>query len=74
MTESWTERAACRNHSDPDAWFSEDLEARAVAWSLCRRCPVRAECAAAGVGERWGTWGGCWRTPSTYERGRVRAA
>lgn len=43
-----------------DAFFDGGPDRLAAAAMLCRRCPVRAECAAAAdeQGERWGVWGG----------------
>lgn len=63
----WRERAACRG-CDPDLFFparrGDNIppEVRAV----CGACPVRKECLAEGMDERFGVWGG------VSERGRRR--
>lgn len=67
----WREDAACR-HMPSDLWFpANDTEPhsptrpadRAAAVSVCRVCPVRAECLAdvmhhEGNGPRFGIWAG----------------
>lgn len=55
---AWRWRAACAG-VDPRVFFPEKKEdIDAAAWKqYCDRCPVRAECAAAGVHEL-GVWGG----------------
>jgi WhiB family redox-sensing transcriptional regulator len=62
----WWSRAACR-HTPPDAWFPPatrryGIRAKAVrlAVTVCRACPVRAECAQEAIDhdERAGIWGG----------------
>lgn len=43
---------------------SEDYDERKeAAETFCPRCPVIAECFAAGRAERWGVWGGADRSP-----------
>ena len=73
MDISWRARAACRGadtnlffveRSDPDA-----IAKRATARSICRGCPVRAECEHAGRREPIGMWGGL----TAEERRGVRA-
>jgi transcription factor WhiB len=53
---AWYSQAACR-HVGPATFFPEG-RASAEALALCAECPVRAECAEAGMGERHGVWGG----------------
>ena len=80
MTTAWHERAACRDHPDhaPDVWHpaassSDDPEARA-AITVCRECPVKAECLEYALaredatGTRWGIWGGL----TADQRSRLR--
>jgi len=54
---SWQFYALCRQH-DADLWFPPDSEGWriAAAKSICRQCPVRIDCAAAGVDEPYGIW------------------
>lgn len=49
----------CREHG-PDLWFAQDPVEEQLAKSLCRPCPVLAECLAGAVkrAEPWGVWGG----------------
>lgn len=58
---SWTDHAACKGQ-DTGLFFptgSKDLPAtRQAIAEFCCDCPVRAECAAAGKGQREGVWGG----------------
>jgi hypothetical protein len=60
----WVARAACRG-ADREAFFTFDRLGEAQAY--CTRCPVRAECAAAGRREV-GTWGGLYRAAQTLRR------
>jgi len=62
---SWRDLAACltdKPHSEwTDQWFvtrgvTSDVSARAI--SICEGCPVRLECLAFGLWEKYGTWGG----------------
>lgn len=66
---SWEDAAACAQ-ADPALFFPEDGHADQAgeAKSVCRSCPVRAECLnhALTSGEEFGIWGG------TTERERHR--
>lgn len=66
----WHAQAECAGM--PTDWFyppqGQTIDRRAR--DACSQCPVRAECAAAGETERWGTWGGI--TP--LERRQARRA
>ena len=61
----WHAQASC-NGMSPDIWFpvatttQGRIEATAEARRICRKCPVRRQCAAAAKanGETWGVWGG----------------
>jgi len=62
---SWRDLAACltdKPHSEwTDQWFvtrgvTSDVADRAQA--ICEGCPVRLECLAFGLWEKYGTWGG----------------
>lgn len=55
----WTHDALCSGR-DTDAFFPEDDQSAIVAKSICRRCPVRADCLehALRTDERYGIWGG----------------
>ena len=60
----WVAGAACGPLADADIWTSDDepdVEELALAERVCRRCPVRQECAdyAAQAGA-YGVWGGRW--------------
>ena len=65
----WHELAACRGVGT-DLFFPERGEGVTVAWAYCDRCPVRAECAEAGLHEHHGIWGG----RSERRRRRLRRA
>ena len=54
---SWHARARCRGYG-PDAFFPSRRDDADAPKATCRGCPVRAECLAAGIGEREGVWGG----------------
>ncbi|MCK0517898.1 WhiB family transcriptional regulator [Williamsia sp. DF01-3] len=59
-TAPWTERAKCREVY-PDAFFpATDAPAskKRLARRTCQDCPVTAECLDAGMGEKYGIWGG----------------
>jgi WhiB family redox-sensing transcriptional regulator len=53
----WYELAACRG-LDPDLFFPERGERTDDALAVCAPCPVRDDCLAAGLTERFGIWGG----------------
>lgn len=63
----WFARAACRG-MDTEAWFPGRGGDSRTAKAVCEGCPVRCECAAYGVNERFGIWGGA----SDRERRRLR--
>jgi hypothetical protein len=71
----WQQAAACRGKG-PDPWFpggtqgrtTERLVSEQEAVELCERCPVRVECAEAGMREKWGVWGGVLRDRATTRR------
>jgi WhiB family redox-sensing transcriptional regulator len=69
VADDWRLRAACRG-CPPDLWYPKRGEWSEVAVAVCRRCPVRVECLDAGIGERWGIWGG---VPERMRR-RIRRA
>lgn len=58
MTVRWQASALCKgmptNLWYPERGWNVEPEIRA----LCRRCPVQSECDEAGMGERYGMWGG----------------
>lgn len=57
----WRELASCARGYNPELWYPRDADAfdeRSEAIAICRRCPVRAECLAAGADEDHGIWGG----------------
>lgn len=56
---AWHARAACRGRGEL-SWLDKDQTTSAAA--VCLSCPVRDPCGEAGRRERWGTWGGVWRT------------
>lgn len=64
--QSWRDGALCA--SDQPAWdvfFASDTTA---AKGICRGCPVRLDCLAAGLHEQHGVWGGL----SERQRRRLR--
>jgi hypothetical protein len=56
---SWQDRAACRGQTA--VMFPVRGESTGPALRLCAGCPVRSECAEAGVWEQYGVWGGVTR-------------
>jgi WhiB family redox-sensing transcriptional regulator len=73
----WRHRASCRDE-DPELFFpvgtgGPALRQLAEAKTVCRRCPVTAECLqeALGNGSDWGVWGG---TSEDERRRTSRAA
>ncbi|MGI8577491.1 MAG: WhiB family transcriptional regulator [Nocardioidaceae bacterium] len=57
--ETAVEGLPCRSN-DPELFFAESPADVELAKSLCRACPVRAECLAGALErhEPWGVWGG----------------
>lgn len=56
----WRQSASCRGR-DVEWWFAKPTSARSrAAVAVCRACPVRRECLAAGLlyREEFGVWGG----------------
>lgn len=61
----WFDEAACSG-LDPNIFFEPISETRRPypkdwpdrARAVCEGCPVRLECLADGIAERWGIWGG----------------
>jgi WhiB family transcriptional regulator, redox-sensing transcriptional regulator len=53
-------RARCKDTSDPDAWFSNDMDVLTAAQLVCARCPERGACLAFAVEHdiTIGVWGG----------------
>ena len=43
---TWASRGSCASHPDPDLWFAEenDTPRRDQAETICRACPVAADC------------------------------
>lgn len=71
---AWMEHASCAE-VDPELFFiegtyREQVRAQALAKSICKRCPVAAECLATALeqDQRYGIWGGT--DPS--ERSEIR--
>ncbi|MEU7154087.1 WhiB family transcriptional regulator [Streptomyces sp. NPDC045456] len=48
------------SYDDPELWYSPHPDERALAKSMCLRCPLRRACLAAALdrAERYGVWGG----------------
>jgi hypothetical protein len=64
----WVAQAACREHPEVN-FYLEPGEDSGPAMAVCGACPVRAECAEAGLEEHHGIWG----ATTARERARVRA-
>jgi WhiB family transcriptional regulator, redox-sensing transcriptional regulator len=55
---NWQDRAQCGD-LPLGAMFPEDpADEAAIAAKHCPGCPVAVECLAAGMGEKFGVWGG----------------
>lgn len=63
----WHQQAKCRGMGAA-LFFPERGELTAHAKAVCRRCPVKEECAAAGLYEHFGVWG----ETTERERRRIR--
>lgn len=59
-TETVTSQELPCRVNDPELFFAESPADVELAKSLCRTCPVRAECLAGALERRepWGVWGG----------------
>jgi len=57
MAGTWKDDGLCAQ-IDPELWFPEKGHNAAQARRICFRCPVRAQCLAAGRYEQHGIWGG----------------
>jgi WhiB family redox-sensing transcriptional regulator len=67
---TWKARAACAD--TPTAiFYPEPGDSPAVAYAVCKACPVRAECSQAGEQEQFGIWGG--RSAASLRRRRRHA-
>jgi hypothetical protein len=67
--QSWKNKAACLGEEVNDYFdnYEEDVELRPVIDQVCRECPVRKMCFAAGVsGKETGVWGGVY-----FEQGDI---
>jgi hypothetical protein len=67
--QSWKDKAACLGEKVNDYFdnYEEDVELRSVIDQVCRECPVRKMCFAAGVsGKETGVWGGVY-----FEQGDI---
>ena len=53
----WTDQALCASIGT-EFFYPESTGYVPRARALCRECPVQAYCRIAGIGERWGVWGG----------------
>ena len=54
----WTERALCADAGDPDLWFPDNAQERAVAKRICGFCPIRQTCEVKEPDAKYGVWGG----------------
>jgi Transcription factor WhiB len=57
MNADWPAKAACLGMTT-DRFFPERGSNARQQQSICRMCPVRAECFAANIDEAFGIWGG----------------
>lgn len=66
---AWVSRGACRG-APTDLFFPEEPGEAEPALQVCRRCPVRAECAdyALGIPGLEGIWGGLTETDRRRHR------
>jgi WhiB family redox-sensing transcriptional regulator len=72
MSEEWRDRAACRGMGDLFFYRGQGGDEPhhhvAAAKKVCNKCPVKAECLEAGLGEKYGVWGGT----TDHERRAIR--
>jgi hypothetical protein len=67
--QSWKNKAACLGENVDDYFdnYEEDVELRSVVDQVCRECPIKKMCFAAGVsGKETGVWGGVY-----FEQGNI---
>ena len=73
---SWMENAACRNHLEPEMWFSDNPVEKAEAKRICAQCPVRNQCKTYADNPEYGIWAGHDYTEQTkqqrLEKDRIR--
>lgn len=55
--EHWSARASCAR-TDPDLWHSDQGDRAREARKICRRCPVRVQCAESRPIGVTGIWAG----------------
>lgn len=68
----WRQQAACRT-VDNRVFFPEQSTSFVNAKLICAHCPVQDECLDAGLGERFGVWGGLTETERRPLRRRRNA-
>jgi len=69
---AWVELAACGPLADAPVWTADDEpddDELVVAERVCRRCPVRQECAGyAATAPVHGVWGGRWHDGTNWSQ------
>ncbi|ONK09284.1 WhiB family transcriptional regulator [Streptomyces sp. MP131-18] len=63
----------CRQHDEPDLWFSDQAADRATARRLCHGCPTRVACLAYALDHPAATEHGIWAGTSRGGREKLRA-
>lgn len=60
LTDDLVHRAACRQHPNPELWWSDTIAQIEEARQICQGCPIREECTDVALdrNEEHGVWGG----------------
>lgn len=69
--EDWQDDAKCKG-VDPNLFFPARGEPAKEAFALCATCPVRVDCLAANITEKFGVWGGMAERRRRAIRARLR--
>lgn len=72
LSQPWRQQALCRG-TNPELFFPERGASDRPIRSICRCCPVSEQCLNAGMGEKFGYWGGLSERERRQRRRRLSA-